>query len=301
MEDREGRRDHLRCENTERWSVRFIVLTDTHFVPRGRMLYGLDPAQRLSAAVETINREHPDIDFAIVTGDLAHNGEAAAYEYLRSVLAKLRAPVLLMLGNHDRRSAFRATFPEIAAGEGGFFQCVREFEDGTIIALDTLDEGNGTHAGRLCASRLAFLERALADASPEKAVLLFQHHPPFHTGLPHMDTIKLDRAEEEWEIIRRTRLPDFLFVGHVHRPVNGVWRGVPFQVQRALNHQVAFDLMTETFIPGSLEPPDYSLVSVNKRNIVVLQRSFLYDGPSFSLDDDSAVSAQAPEELRSRF
>jgi hypothetical protein len=59
--------------------------------------------------------------------------------------------------------------------------------------------------------------------------------------------------------------------------------------------------MMETFIPGSHEQPDYSLVSVKKHDVVVLQRSFLYDGPSFSLDDDCAARAQAFEELRSRF
>ena len=26
--------------------MKFVILTDTHFVPRGRKLYGLDPAQR---------------------------------------------------------------------------------------------------------------------------------------------------------------------------------------------------------------------------------------------------------------
>jgi 3',5'-cyclic AMP phosphodiesterase CpdA len=278
--------------------VKFVVLTDTHFVPRGQMLYGLDPAQRLSKAIETINRDHADIDFVIVTGDLAHNGEPAAYDHLKSVLAKLRAPAFLMLGNHDRRGAFDAAFSGVGVGEDGFVHWIREFSEGTIIALDTLDEDGGAHAGRLCAPRLTFLERALTNAPSHKAVLLFQHHPPFDTGLPHMDSIKLDRADEEWEVMRRTRLPDYLFVGHVHRPINGVWRGVPFQIQRALNHHVGFDLLEETFIPGSHEQPDYSLVSVKNRDIVVLQRSFLYDGPSFSLDDKAAARAQSSEELR---
>ena len=52
--------------------MKFVILTDTHFVPRGRKLYGLDPAERLAVAVETINATHEDISFVIVTGDLAH-------------------------------------------------------------------------------------------------------------------------------------------------------------------------------------------------------------------------------------
>ena len=59
--------------------MKFVILTDTHFVPRGRKLYGLDPAERLAVAVEKINATHKDISFVIVTGDLAHWGEQAAY------------------------------------------------------------------------------------------------------------------------------------------------------------------------------------------------------------------------------
>ena len=33
--------------------MKFVILTDTHFVPRGKKLYGLDPAERLAVAVET--------------------------------------------------------------------------------------------------------------------------------------------------------------------------------------------------------------------------------------------------------
>jgi 3',5'-cyclic AMP phosphodiesterase CpdA len=65
--------------------MKFVILTDTHFVARGRKLYGLDPTERLAAAVDRINRDHPDISFVIVTGDLAHWGEDAAYEILASV------------------------------------------------------------------------------------------------------------------------------------------------------------------------------------------------------------------------
>ena len=50
--------------------MKFVILTDTHLVPAGRRLYALDPAARLAAAVELINRDHDDLTFVIVTGDL---------------------------------------------------------------------------------------------------------------------------------------------------------------------------------------------------------------------------------------
>lgn len=276
---------------------RFVVLTDVHFVAPGRRLYALDPAERLRAAIDTINRDHRDIGLVIVTGDLAHWGEAEAYRGLADLLAGLAAPVVLMLGNHDRRDAFRAVFPAADRDAAGFVQGVRRLDAATLVTLDTLDEVAPNHEGLLCRDRLAFLEEALATAPHDKPLLLFQHHPPLDTGQPYMDRIKLRNGDEEWAVIERTRRPDYLFMGHVHRPIAGSWRGIPFHIQRALAHQVAFDLETADHIPGSHETPDYALVTVRGGSIVVHQRSFLYAGPHFSLHDQRAQGAQSLDRL----
>jgi Icc protein len=278
--------------------MKFVILTDTHLVPAGRCLYALDPAARLAAAVQAINRDHDNLAFVIVTGDLAHRGEQGAYEELKERLTALRVPVLLMMGNHDRREPFRAVFREADDDGNGFVQAVRYFDRATILTLDTLGENGDVHAGRLCSRRLSFLEAALSDAPRDKPLLLFQHHPPLDLGLPHMDAFKLRDSDEEWEVFNHTRMPDFMFFGHIHRPAAGVWRGVPFHIQRAISHQVAFDLTTAAYIPGTHESPDYSLVTVAGRDIVILQRSFLYDGPTFSLDGRAAQAASSVDELQ---
>lgn len=269
--------------------MKFVILTDTHFVSRGRKIYGLDPSERLAAAIDRINRTHPDIAFVIVTGDLAHWGEDAAYENLAAVLGTLNAPSILMMGNHDKRDAFRRYFPGVAIDPAGFFQTMQVFDAATIVTLDTLNEAAPNHAGLLCEARLAFLEQSLASAPHDRPLLLFQHHPPFDTGLRYMDTIRLANPDQQLAVLLRRRLPDYLFMGHLHRPIAGVWHGIPFHIQRALAHQVAFDLETVDHIPGSHEPPDYSLVTVTGAQIVIHQCSFLYDGPVFSLHDKAAL------------
>jgi 3',5'-cyclic-AMP phosphodiesterase len=278
--------------------MKFVILTDTHLVTAGRRLYALDPAARLEAALGTINREHDDIALLIVAGDLAHWGERGAYERLRDRLAASRVPVVLMLGNHDRREAFRAIFQDADDDGNGFVQAVRQFDHATIVTLDSLGESGDGHAGRLCRERLSFLEHALLDAPRDRPLLLFQHHPPFELGLPHMDVFMLRDSEEEWRVFQRTRMPDFMVFGHIHRPAAGVWRGIPFHIQRATSHQVGFDLTTSTHIPGTHEPPDYSLVTITGRDIVILQRSFLYGGPTFSLDSEAAQAASSVDDLQ---
>lgn len=274
--------------------MKFVVLTDTHFVPEGQSLFGLDPAARLASAVCVINRDHPDIAFVIITGDLAHRGERPAYEHLRQVLSDLAAPVILVMGNHDRRAPFREVFPAADRDAAGFVQAVHHFDAATVVTLDTLDEDDPNHIGRLCDDRIGFLKAALRDAPDDRPLLLFQHHPPFDTGMPHMDRIKLGNPQDEWTAIARSRRPDFLFFGHVHRPIAGVWQGLPFHTQHALNHQVAFDFEASGHIPGTHEPPAYALVLVDDRQVTIHQRSFLYDGPVFSLHD-YATAAAVPE------
>src|SRR6185369_6100150 len=62
---------------------KFIHITDTHFVPPGNLLYGLNPIDRLALCVADVNKHHPDAAFAILTGDLAHKGQPEAYDALK--------------------------------------------------------------------------------------------------------------------------------------------------------------------------------------------------------------------------
>lgn len=279
-------------------ALTFLILTDTHFVPPGGRLYGLDPQARLQAAIDCINRDHPELDFVIITGDLAHLGEPEAYRSLSETLAGLQVPVILLLGNHDSRPDFIEAFPEAPRDRDGFLQLVRSYPAATVITLDTLDEETRGGHGVLCERRRDFLAQALRGAPTDRPVLLFQHHPPFDTGMPHMDRIKLVNGPDLHAVFETTgRKPDYLFMGHLHRPISGTWQGIPFQVLRSLNHQVAFDLDRADHIPGTHEAPDYALVRVRDGQVLVHQRSFLYEGPLYSLQDPEAVAARAPEEL----
>jgi 3',5'-cyclic AMP phosphodiesterase CpdA len=271
--------------------MKFVIITDPHFVPEGETLFGLDPRANLARAVEVINRDHPDIALVILLGDLTQRGERAAYASIAETLAPLKAPLVPLTGNHDMRSRLREALPQTDRDPGGFVQALRVFEDASILTLDTLDEGGGSSAGHLCAERLSFMERSLGEAPADRPLLMFQHHPPFDTGLPAMDRSKLRNPEDEWAAIARARRPDYLFMGHVHRPVAGLWRGIPFHIQRGVSHQAAFEFEDIDGIPGSYEGPDYALVEVGPGGVVIHQRPFNYEGPRFLLGDKVAQRA----------
>lgn len=262
--------------------MKFIHLTDTHFVPPGEMLYGLDPATALRAAVADINAHHADAELAVVTGDLTHWGEPEAFEHLAGVLADLTMPLKLLIGNHDARDVFCETFPDQAVDRDGFVQSVHDTSAGRFVFLDTVLAG--TDAGHYTPDRCAWLEGVLSTA--DRDVFLFMHHPPFPTGLPELDTIGLQQAEAFRAVVapHRARVRH-LFFGHVHRPIAGSWLGIPVSTVRSMNHQTWFDMTGET-LTGSHEPPAYGVVTIDPDTVVVHFHDFTDASPKFDYRDN---------------
>lgn len=276
--------------------MKFIHLTDPHLVVPGASLYGLDPEARLNAAIADINAHHADAALCVVTGDLTHWGEGEAYALFRNSMARLAMPHVAMVGNHDRREAALAALPSAPQDGNGFVQGFRDTPAGRMIFLDTLNEA--THAGELCGRRLAWLADTLESTGQNQPVLLFMHHPPFEMGLKTMDRIALVEIEPFWAVIRphaaRIR---HLFFGHVHRPVSGSWRGIPFSTLRGTNHQVVLDLTDHNRHLASHEPPAYAVVLVEKDQIVVHTHDFLDASPRFLFahpDLDARTYQQGP-------
>jgi 3',5'-cyclic-AMP phosphodiesterase len=250
--------------------LKIIQVTDTHLAAPGARLFGLDPLARLDACIDDINRNHADVDLVVVSGDLANNGERAAYVALKESLARLRPPVRLMLGNHDDRDLFLDVFDGVVA-EGGYVQASVDLRHGRLLLLDTLDAGQ--IAGRLCASRLAWLERRLAEAG-DTPVYVFMHHPPFRLHLPDLDRVGLANADEFKAVLLRHGNVRHIFAGHVHRIATGAWCGASFSTLRGTNHQSALALVDDGPTPVSLEPPVYAIAVIDD-DVVVHFREFL--------------------------
>ena len=262
--------------------MKFIHLTDTHFVPTGKELYGRDPRPALDAAVRDINENHADAEVVVVTGDLTHWGEPAAFENLADALAPLSPPLRLLIGNHDDRDIFKAHFPGQHRDENGFVQSTLETSAGVFVFLDTVLAG--THAGHYCETRCAWLSHTLQALSGRDA-FLFMHHPPFDTGIAATDLIGLQQRDEFRKAVEPHKAHiRHLFFGHVHRPMAGSWLGIPVSTVRATNHQVWFNMKTEK-IQGSFEPPAYSVVLIDEASVVVHFHDFLDASRKFALGD----------------
>lgn len=274
--------------------MKFIHFTDLHLVPPGGRLYGLDPSERLRAAIADVALHHGNADFVLVTGDLAHRGELASYEALRAALDTLPMPYHLLIGNHDHRERFRAVFPEAPVDANGFIQQVLETRAGPFLLLDT--NRPGTHAGWLCGQRLEWLDASLR-ACGGREIYIALHHPPLALGIPCMDVIALTQQKALADMVARHGKVRHMFLGHVHRPVHGTWNGVPFSTHRGLNHQVALTFEAVEGIPGTHEPPSYAVVTLEGNTTIVHVHDFLDESPRFDLLDRRAESAASALDL----
>ncbi len=267
--------------------MKLIHLTDTHLVPPGRVLYGIDPAARLAAAVWHIQKHHADADACIITGDLAHRGEADAYAQLRELLEPLSMPVLPLIGNHDHRERFCTAFPQTSRDANGFVQWVQDYDAGRLVLLDTVmsdDEPGHPAAGYFGGGRVEWLRERLDEAG-DRPVYLFMHHPPFGVRVRAFDDINLAAPDAVAfaEVLQGRSNIRHLFFGHIHRTIFGSWRGIPFSTLPSTAHQSMLDFVAlDDYFTH--EPPAYGVVLLDDEQVTIHTENYLHRGPIYHPD-----------------
>ena len=241
-------------------------LSDLHIKPPGRLAYRqVDTAALLRQAVAHLNQRNPAPDLVVITGDLVDIGSPEEYAWLRQLLAPLRAPLIVIPGNHDERDALRQSFADAAYfPESGFLQFATERDGLRLIGLDTLIPGQG--GGCLCAERLRWLDATLS-ARPACPSLLLMHHPPFVSGIGHMDRVGLQGREEFAAILSRHPQIIGVLCGHLHRSIYTTGGGRPVICAPSPAHQVVLDLRAEAPSQFCLEPAAFMLHAWNGQTL----------------------------------
>jgi 3',5'-cyclic AMP phosphodiesterase CpdA len=234
-------------------------ISDLHIKPQRRLAYGVvDTAAMLEQCVAALLQLKQRPDAVIATGDLVDLGRPEEYGLLREILAPLGSlPLYLLPGNHDERGALRAAFPEhgyLRQWEP-FLQYAIEDHPLRLIGLDTVIPGQG--GGELCAQRLAWLDRTLAQSDRPTVVAL--HHPPFVTGIGHMDRVCLSGTEGLAQVLMRHPQVTRLIAGHLHRPITCSFGGTVVSVSPSPAHLVALDLSIDAPDDFVMEPPGFLL------------------------------------------
>jgi 3',5'-cyclic-AMP phosphodiesterase len=212
-----------------------------------------DPRARLRAAVEAIRPRLGLPDAVVVSGDLAEHGSAEEYALVREQIATLRAPVAVVPGNHDDRSALRRAF-DLPGGDADPIHYSLDIGPLRLVMLDSTIPGED--GGELGSEQLSWLDTTLA-AAPERPTLLVMHHPPLLTGMTPWDRIGLAESSRV-ELTRiATRNPQVLAIlaGHIHRPTTGSIGGRVAITAPSTYVQARLDLVAEKLVFAEEEPP----------------------------------------------
>ncbi|MFG1425911.1 phosphodiesterase [Roseixanthobacter glucoisosaccharinicivorans] len=229
-------------------------LTDTHIRPSGTLAYGVvDTAALLERAVEHLRALAPRPDVVLVTGDLTDFDRPDEYARFRALTDALPMPLLPIPGNHDSTPGVAAAFPQIAArAQAGKLNYVVDDFPVRLVMLDSSLPG-ASH-GELGAATRAWLDETLA-ATPDRPTLIALHHPPFLTGIHHMDLQNLRDAEALEAVVTRHAHVLAVVCGHVHRSILTRFAGVPASIGPSPAHAVSLDLDPAAPPTFHLEPP----------------------------------------------
>jgi 3',5'-cyclic-AMP phosphodiesterase len=238
--------------------IRIAQISDLHIKAPGRLAYRrVDTARALEKCVATLNQFEPALDLVVISGDLADTPTVEEYDHLKRLLADLKLPFAAIPGNHDSRELMRTAFPErdYAFGSGPLNRKI-ELRELDILLLDS--SVSGQPHGELEASTLAWLDAALST-SVQRPALLFLHHPPFITGIRHMDRQNLRNADDLASIVRRHPRVRLIACGHVHRAALTMFAGTACTICPAPNHAVDLDLSELRPPSFKIEPPAFHL------------------------------------------
>lgn len=213
-------------------------ISDTHFLGGGQALFGaVDTDTTVYMAMAQLERSGLRPDALVFTGDIADRGEAAAYRRVRDIVEsaaeRMGAPVIWVMGNHDKREAFRT---ELLREEGSTAPVDRVFDIGgvRIIALDT--SVPGYHHGDLSDAQLVWLSDVLSEPAPHGSLLAL-HHPPVPTMVPLMDILELRHQARLAEVVTGSDIRGILG-GHLHYATTGLFAGIPVSVAAATCYTV---------------------------------------------------------------
>ena len=195
----------------------FVHLSDLHILPKPEdLLKDQPPGDKLRGIIRLIRSMAISPDFFILSGDLANDGAEAEYQKLNTLLDELRefgVPLILGLGNHDRRLPFR----RVVLGEESNDESQRYYHSAMFAGLRVIMLDSKTPEavyGDLDAAQLAWLAEELRQPAPLGNVIAV-HHPPVLSTVEPLNDHCLRNPEDLAQTIAGHQVHAILS-GHIH-------------------------------------------------------------------------------------
>ena len=211
--------------------IHFIHITDLHLSHPDVKDPNLhtDTIATFTKIIDAISSMKLKPKFVILSGDLTNTGEKKSYELLKTLLKSFSIPVILALGNHDKRDWFHQVFNNKSSLDPYFHDDI--YSGLHVITLDTSVPGR--IAGAICIDQFDYLQKTLEKhkANPK---LLILHHPPRidSNGLP-WGSLSMESTKKLQTVLEGKNVIG-IFSGHIHINRASHWNGIPVYISNGL-------------------------------------------------------------------
>lgn len=189
--------------------MRLVQLSDTHVLANPRsLLRGMNPYESLQKILEAIGEHQPD--GLLLTGDLAHRGEARAYDNLQDLFKNFEIPVYALPGNHDDATLVRHLWPTQGVDLGEW----------RLLLLDSVLPTATYGEGKLTAASWQWLTAEL-DRHPQQPTAIALHHHPVAVGVDWLDQMGLEDRLNFGTLLDRHPQVKVVLFGHIHWAFEG--------------------------------------------------------------------------------
>ena len=222
---------------------RFAQLTDIHLSPNNP-----NPTEDLLRSIAQINATD-SIDFVLVTGDIAEEGDRATMEKVKSCLDLLKVKYYVVLGNHETkwRDSGCTAFGEIFGGERFEFEhkgfLFLGFNSGPLMRMAY---------GHVVPQDIRWMTETMdrynaGNSRPDKPVILVTHYP--------MTEGDVDNWYEVTDAVRPYNIRLFIG-GHYHRDRDLRYDGIP-------------GILMRSNLRDKDEKPGYGIYEITEDSILV--------------------------------
>ena len=192
----------------------FAQITDIHLNSNDPQ-----PLQYLMTSIDDINK-NPAIDFVLVTGDLADNGDNASLEQLASALKHLNKKYYVLTGNHETTwsESGMAKFSQLFGSERMQFEhkgmLFLGFTSGPFIKMAL---------GHVAPQDISWVADEVRQHGKGKHVIIATHYPMLEGDI--------DNWSEVTDAFRKLNITAFIG-GHYHRNKHFSYYGIPGFISR---------------------------------------------------------------------
>lgn len=222
---------------------RFAQLTDIHLSPNNP-----NPTEDLLRSIAQINATD-SIDFVLVTGDIAEEGDRTIMEKVKSCLDLLKVKYYVVLGNHETKwsDSGCTAFGEIFGGERFEFEhkgfLFLGFNSGPLMRMAY---------GHVVPQDIRWMTETMdrynaGNSRPDKPVILVTHYP--------MTEGDVDNWYEVTDAVRPYNIRLFIG-GHYHRDRDLRYDGIP-------------GILMRSNLRDKDEKPGYGIYEITEDSILV--------------------------------